>query len=94
MKIFEVEYNVCDKAYYMGVKSGYCQTKRDMTEAESADEAISIVAEKIANRAEKIYLQNVPDWCFEAKEAFVNVETGDDTLYYRDFKALQVRGIK
>ena len=64
MKIFEVEYNVCDKAYYMGIRSGYCQTK------------------------------NVPDWCFEAKEAFVNVETGDDTLYYRDFKALQVRGIK
>ena len=62
-----------------------------MVEAESADEAISIVAEKIANRAEKIYLHNVADWCFEAKGAFVNVETGDDTLYYRDFEALQVK---
>ena len=90
MKNFEVKYTVCDKAYCMGAKGGYCQTKSDMTEAESADEAISIVAEKIANRAEKIYLHNVANWCFEAKEAFVVVETGDDTLYYRDFKALQV----
>ena len=73
-----------------GRKKWLLSRQSDMVEAESADEAISIVAEKIANRAEKIYLHNVANWCFEAKEAFVVVETGDDTLYYRDFKALQV----
>ena len=88
MKIFEVEYIVCDKAHRMGAKGGFCQAKSDMAEAESADEAISIVAERIANKAEKIYLHNVADWCFEAKGAFINVEIGDDTLYYSDFKIL------
>ena len=89
MKIFEVEYIVCDEAHKMGAKDGYCQGKSDMVEAESADEAISIVAERIANTAEKIYLHDVVDWCFEAKGAFVNVETGDDTLYYDCFTAVK-----